>query len=335
MIDPAATTRRALLASGLAAGLVLAGGCVAGPRSVRAERPLLRIAARPDVLEAGPILHAAAAFGAGRVAMLPGGVPNLIEGAVPGALDRFEGGADAAGQSETQLLRLSVANPELRIVLTVTEGLYRIVGRRSAGIARLTDLKGKRIGTFVRTSAAFFVDRMLHSVGLTEADATIVALRPSEMAAALRDRQVDAIAMWEPESERALAAIGADAISFSDPRAYRELYNLNTTAAVLDDPKRRAALVAFVQVLARSCRISAEHPDRVWPLVARQSGFDPALVAASWPHHRFPAALPRDLLDVLTAEETWIAAQEGRAPRPRAALDRLIDPSLLAEALAR
>lgn len=312
-------------------GAVVAGGCVARPQAASAP---LRIAARPDVLEAGPILHAAEVWGAQRVAVVPGGVPNLIVGPVAGALDRFAGLADAAGQSETQLLRLSVANPELRIVMTVAEGLYRIIARRSAGIARLGDLRGKRIGTFVRTSAAFFVDRMLASVGLADADATLVALRPLEMPAALRDGRVDAIAIWEPESVRAHAMLGADAISFSDPLVYRELYNLNTSAAVLADPVRRAKLVAFVQVLVQSCRTSTAEPARVWPLVVRQSGFDPGLVAAGWPHHRFPAALPGDLLDVLVAEEAWIAAQEGRAPRSRNLLDRLIDPSVLAEAAA-
>ena len=323
----AIATRRAVLTAGLAMSVVAAGGCMP-----HGDRSPLRVAARPDVLEAGPILHAAAMLGSHKVSVSAGGIPNLIEGVVPGALDRFAGFADVAAQSETQLLRLSVANPELRIVMTVTEGLYQIVARRSAGISRLDDLKGKRIGTFIRTSAAFFVNRMLHSIGLNDADVTLVPLRPGEMASALRDGNVDAIAMWEPESERAHQLIGADAISFSDPRVYRELYNLNTTTQVLADPIRRAKLVAFVRELVRSCRASSEQPDKVWPLVARQSGFDPALVEASWPHHRFPANIPNDILNVLIAEEAWIADQEGRAPRSRAELDRLIDPTILAEA---
>lgn len=323
------TTRRGFFAGGLALSGMLASGCKT--RSHTETMPL-RVAARPDVLEAGPLLHAAAALGSDRVIVSGGGVPNLIDGAVPDALDRFPGLTDAAGQSETQLLRLSVTNPELRIVMTVTEGLYRIVGRRSQRISRLADLKGKRIGTFVRTSAAFFVNRMLHSVGLEESDVQLIALRPGEMASALLDRRVDAIAIWEPESERAYAMIGEDAISFSDPGIYRELYNLNTTAQVLADPIRRAKLVAFARELIRSCRTSVERPEAVWPLVVRESGFDAGLVAASWPHHRFPASLPSDLLDVLVAQEAWIAAQEGRAPRNRATLDRLIDRTILAEA---
>ena len=46
--------------------------------------------------------------------------------------------------------------PGLRIILTVSEGYYRIVARRSAGISSLADLKGKRIATFPSTSSAYY-----------------------------------------------------------------------------------------------------------------------------------------------------------------------------------
>ncbi|MFZ3484775.1 ABC transporter substrate-binding protein [Sphingomonas sp. 3-13AW] len=326
-------SRRTVVTSGL---VVAAAACAphvsrngAGPMTVEAA---LRVAARPDVIEVGPILHAAAQLGLERVLAAGGGIPNLFAGRVIGAMDGFPGLADAAGQAETQLLRLSVTNPDLRIVMTVVEGVYRIVARRSAGVARVADLAGKRVGVFERTSAAFFLHRMLGQVGLADSDIVRVSLRPSEMAASLVDRQVDAIAIWEPESERAGQALGTDAAIFSDPNLYREFYNLNTTTVVLADPYRRAALVDFVRALASSCRTSVETPAAVWPLVAASSGFEPALVEASWRHHRFPATLGPALLDTMVVEERWLAAQDGRTPRRRGELARLIDRSILAEA---
>jgi NitT/TauT family transport system substrate-binding protein len=61
---------------------------------------------------------------------------------------------------------------------------------------------------------------------------------------------------------------------------------------------------------------------------------DEALVARVWRHHAYPATLVPDLLDVLVEEEAWLASQAGRAPRSRAELARLIDGSVLEEALA-
>ncbi len=57
------------------------------------------------------------------------------------------GEADIATNAETQALRQSVDHPNLRIILTVSEGFYRVVARRSAGMTKLADLKGKKIAT--------------------------------------------------------------------------------------------------------------------------------------------------------------------------------------------
>ena len=174
---------------------------------------------------------------------------------------------------------------------------------------------------------------MLGSVDLSEADVVIVPLRSREMTPAILAGEVDAVVIWEPESERAFTALGADAIQFQNPRIYRELYNLNTTVQALADSRKRAQIVRFVRALITAARQSETAPETIWPLVAARSGYPLDLVAASWPHHRFPAALPDDLLDVLVAEEAWLAAQSGRTARPRETLAQLIDASVLAEAL--
>jgi NitT/TauT family transport system substrate-binding protein len=292
-------------------------------------------------MEMGPIIYATEVLLPHETQLRPGGVPNLFKSDASESdaskaqsidqRDPFPGAADVAGNAETQALRASVKNPDLRIIMTVTEGVYRIVGRRSAGIAALADLAGKRIGVFENTSSAYFLHRMLGSIDLSEADVVIVPLRTREMTPALLAGEVDAIVIWEPESERAFAALGADAVHFQNPRIYRELFNLNTTVQALADPRKRAQIVRLVRALITAARQSETAPETIWPLVAARSGYPLDLVAASWSHHRFPAALPGDLLDVLVAQETWLAAQAGRSARPREALAQLIDVSVLAE----
>lgn len=310
--------------------------CAQAPQS--RDEDALRVVGRPDVMEMGPIVYATEFLLPDETQLRPGGVPNLFKSDGSKALsidqfDPFPGAADVAGQAETQALRISVENPDLRIIMTVTEGVYRIVGRRSAGIAALADLAGKRIGVFENTSSAYFLHRMLGSIDLSEADVVIVPLRSREMTPAILAGEVDAIAIWEPESERAFAALGADAVQFQNPCIYRELFNLNTTVQALADSRKRAQIVRLVRALITAARQSETAPETIWPLVAARSGYPLDLVAASWPHHRFPAALPDDLLDVLVAQETWLAAQAGRSARPREALAQLIDASVLAEAL--
>src|SRR6185437_5967461 len=137
-----------------------------------------------------------------------------------------------------QALIRSVARPDLRIVMTVAECAYRIVARKSSGIKTIADLRGKRIGTPLNTSSAYYLAKVLGRAKLKESDVTIVALAVPDMAGAIRRHAVDAVSGWEPGAQDSIAALGSDAIAFQPPGLYRELFDLNTTTGVLNDPAR-------------------------------------------------------------------------------------------------
>jgi NitT/TauT family transport system substrate-binding protein len=287
--------------------------------------PPLRVSGNTTTIELSPVLVAANGIYPGPVTVTNGGIPNIMDGT-----------ADIATNAETQLLRQSVGDPNLRVIFTVAESFYRIVARKSAGIAKVSDLKGKRITTPRNTSAAYFLAKMLATANLTEADVTIVAITPvTDMSVALKDRRVDAIAMWEPESERAIAAAGDDAIVLQDRKVYRELFNLNTSTKILADPAKRRAVVEFVRALIMSSERLRARPQEFWPYIAMKLNYPQELVSKSWPELRYAGSMVSDLLDVMEQEEPWVAKERNRTPRTRAQLSTLIDDSLLKEALAR
>jgi NitT/TauT family transport system substrate-binding protein len=305
----------------LAAALALAAaGLLSAAHAVEAP---LRVYGNKTTIEFASVLLTADRYDRS-VVVSHGGVPDLF---VPGK-------ADVATNAETQSLRASVEHPDLRIIMTTSEGFYRIVGRRSSGIARLADLKGKKIATSRNTSAAFYLQKMLKTVGLTEADVTIVSMTPDKMPAALAGRAVDAVAIWEPEIENAKVAVGADAIEFQDRKVYRELFSLHAKAGDLANPAKRKQIVAFVRAIIDASAEMKKAPGRAQALAAAATRYDQALVARVWEHEGFPAALPSDLLDVLEEEEVWVAKERGRAPRSPAVLARLIDDSILKVAMA-
>ena len=67
-------------------------------------------------------------------------------------------------------------------------------------------------------------------------------------------------------------------------------------------------------------------------LVAQATDYPIAVVRESWPHHTFTTTMSPKLLDVLVAEEEWLATHAGRPARSRNELAKLIDPSIEAEA---
>lgn len=243
-------------------------------------------------------------------------------------------GAHAAGNATTQMLRVLGDNPHVRLLFTLVDGNYRIVAKRSAGITRLADLKGKRIVVPRNTSANYYLVAMLRTAGLQEADVTLVTAPATAMAAAMVKGEADAISMWEPESENAARAIGNDAIIFQDNTVYRELYSVYSTTDVINDPRRRKELVEFVRATLAAAADLQKDPTRYFPLISEKTKHPLDQIARSWEHHGFPLGVAPDLLNLIAEEEKWVAAQQNRAPRSRTELAGFIDTSILEEARA-
>lgn len=326
----------------LAIAMLLLSGCGSAQRPVpAADAPFeaepaqaaLRLHGFRESFEIAPVLLAADRHFPPGISIRRGGIPNLVGAeALPDYGD--PGTADIATHAETQLLRYSLAHPDLRVIMTVTEGHYRIVARRSAGIATLPDLRGKKVATLANTSAGYFLGLMLGKAGMSLADVVIVDVPLEQMGEALAKGTVDALSIWEPESEQGVLALGADTVEFSGRDVYREIFNLNTTAENLADPHKRALIRQFLKGLRAAGSAMRVDPARAQHLVQLQSGYPAELVTAAWPHHTWLTGKMPDLIDELVRQEQFLAARDGRVARDRAALAALVDYSLLDEVIA-
>lgn len=298
----------------------------------------LRVYGNLSLLEMAPVLLAADRIHRGKIVLEHGSVMALWGQSSDIASLDSTGQADVALNSETQALRGSVGNPDLRFIFTVAECAYRIVARRSAGIGRLADLRGKRVATQLGSSGEFFLEEMLRTVGLSAKDVVLEHFmahteKPiSQVPEALNRGDIDAVALWEPQPQRARAAIGADAIEFHDPAVYTEKFSLCTTQANLAEPAMRARIVAFVRSLIVAAKQLKADPEAGCLLVAKAAQLDIETVRGSWARFDYPGTLAADLLERLARQEPWLAKVQRRAPRSRDALAKLIDDSVLREA---
>lgn len=336
--------RRALLISPV---LVAGASAVAQPASSSANKPEplspgqtpLQVYGNLDTLEFAPVLLAGATREAGRIEIKRGGILSLYDQMSDLPNLKAKGHSHAATNSETQALRYSVAHPDLRIIFTVSEGVYRIVARRSAGINTLSDLRGKRIGTMPRTSSAYYLHRCLASAGVSDGEVTVVPFvsgtdRPlSMMKESLLKHEIDAVTIWEPEMQRCADALGADAVSFFNAADYREQFSLMSKQAYLNDPVLRPRIVSLVKSLVIASEQIRRNPQPAWKLVANATRQDINIIERSWPHNTYPGTLLGNLLDTMVEEDIWVARETGRAPRSRSQLAPLVDYSILDEAL--
>ena len=289
-------------------------------------------------IELSPVVVAAESFYPQKLTVPSGGVVSITSGA-----------ADLATNAETQLLRESVNNPDLRIIMTVSESFYRLVARRSAGINKVADLKGKRALAPANTSAMYYLVAMLNSAGLKEEDVILVNLPPAQpapagqpapqanrfrMADALARGDADVMATFEPEPEFAVRKIGNDAIVLQDRKVYREAFNLHARAKDLADPEKRRSIVAFVRAVAEASQALKKDPKPYLAHISSVIGFSLEEISWGWPETEFPVEIIPDMLDVLVREEAWVAKVSNRAPRSREELAKFIDRSVVKEALS-
>jgi hypothetical protein len=170
-MTPAPRLRLVLVLAACALGSLVAQGQVTSsalPSVPLAPDAPFTVAMNTATIEGGPVYVADnGPLGAG-FRVINGGVRNLVNG-----------GAHAATNAETQMLL--VPNPKIRILMTLAEGLYRVVAKRSAGIATVADLRGKRITVPPETSAHYFLVRTLVAAGLAESDVNLVNLPRGQM----------------------------------------------------------------------------------------------------------------------------------------------------------
>ncbi|KAH6677156.1 hypothetical protein B0J14DRAFT_583611 [Halenospora varia] len=214
-----------------------------------------------------------------------------------------------------------------------------MVANKAAGISKLEDLKGKKIGTMPGTSAAYFVNKLLASVGLGSSDYSVVSgsvcmktpCGSGTLPQMITGKQVDAFGIWEPAVELGAKALGSNAVVFQDFKIYREVYSLYSTTEKLNDPKKRKDIVAFVRALNQTLEVFTDTPSKVYSTVASAVGMDASVVEAVWPDHKWSGDLPADLLDFLVEEDKYLAKADNRAAVSKADLAKFIDPSVLAE----
>ncbi len=92
-----------------------------------------------------------------------------------------------------------------------------LVTRKDTGIAKIEDLKGKRVAVTRGTDPHIFLVRALASVGLTEKDVTIIPLQHQDGRAALERGDVDAWSGLDPMM--ASAEVGGAVLFYRKPEA--------------------------------------------------------------------------------------------------------------------
>jgi NitT/TauT family transport system substrate-binding protein len=239
-----------------------------------------------------------------------------------------EGSVDVATAAELAMLTGAPSRRRLAIIATISTSAYQIklVARRSARIAEAPQIRGKRVGTVIGTSAQYFLDNWLVYNDIDPASVAVVGLAPDGVAKALDERAVDAVAIWEPIASTAALLLGGDAVVFASPRVYTQYFNLVAARATIDG--RRADIQRLLRALIRAQDFIRADPQAARALLAARLHLPAAVVAAVVDNEDYRVRLDQSLVTTMQSEARWAAHGAGPA---RAAVDVLgtIDPAPL------
>ena len=225
-----------------------------------------------------------------------------------GALDGVvRGEADVAvGTAEFPLVGSAFRKERIRTLGSIDKiEFIHVVGRKDRGIEKVSDLKGKKVGTTLRTVAHFYLGRFLTLNDMTMKDITLVDLKtPAEWVDAIVTGKIDAIATTQPSINKIIDRLGANAVVWP-AQNYQPMYSLiiSTDKWIMHHPE---LITRFLKSLAQAEEYVNRHRAEAKDIVRKRLNLDAAYMETVWSQNQFSLSLDQALITIMEDEARWV-----------------------------
>jgi ABC-type nitrate/sulfonate/bicarbonate transport system substrate-binding protein len=217
----------------------------------------------------------------------------------------LDGKADVATASDTPIM-FAIMNSGKVSILAGIETSNRsnaIVARKDRGIAGPSDLKGKRIGVALGTTADFFTEIFLTAHGVDRRKLRIVDMNPDEMGAALGSGKIDAAAAWNPALAKMQNDLGGRGQTLYGETLYTETFCVVAARDFIQAHPR--AVEKILRALIRAEAFVRDHPGESRRVMAEFLKADPALLDRVWEGYNYQVSLDQALIVDLEDQTRW------------------------------
>jgi ABC-type nitrate/sulfonate/bicarbonate transport system substrate-binding protein len=221
----------------------------------------------------------------------------------------LDGQAQLATVTGSPIVFASLRGAKFSILATIanTQTFNRIITRRNLGIAAVTDLQNKRVGTFQGTSAHYFLELSLLAAGVDPSSVTIVPIQPTAAAQSLASGQTDAVAVFEPFTFDVIDALGSQALVLPSRRLVTDTWNIVVARSL--DGQREAELQGLCRALDRAIQFAAANPEDARTIFQARLGLDRAAFERTWRDINFAIELRQSLITGLEGQARWATRQ--------------------------
>lgn len=215
------------------------------------------------------------------------------------------GGANFATVAETPLMHAGFSGQKVYVISTIvySDNDCKVIARKDRDILSPIDLKGRKVATFVGTSAEFFMNAFLKAHGLSASDVKVTNLKPPDMVIALVQGGIDAYFIWEPHIYNGKKQLGDNAIIFTGRDVYTETFNI----AIMEKfaKENPDAVMKIIRALLKAEKFVAQNKEESISIVSDYTGMEQSVLENIWDDFNFEVVLQPSLLEYMQKEAQW------------------------------
>ena len=214
----------------------------------------------------------------------------------------IDGEADISTSAGFVFVSNSFDHADLRVLGTIaTAQVKELVARKDKGIASTDDLRGKKIGVTRKSGAEFQLGVFLVFNGLLYEDIEVVDLKPSEMAGAISNGDIDALFTWDPYLYKIKNELGENAISWHGGEDFYFVL-LAKEDWIKNNPE---AAKRFIKSISEAEDYIKGNSKESKEFVMDRFHYEPDYISYSWPNQEFAVILSQAMLVAFDDQARW------------------------------
>jgi NitT/TauT family transport system substrate-binding protein len=224
--------------------------------------------------------------------------------------DKIDGGTFSLFQVLQNRDQLS-RKMQVPMVIDFSDGADLLMARPEVKDVR--SLRGHRVGVGLGPLDIFFLTRALEVHGMTLQDISLVYVRTSDMAEALREGKVDAVTAYPPNSTE-IENAGIARTIFTSSSIPGEIVDvLALDEAVIR--KRPDDVAGVIRAFYRAVRFAQDHPEEAWQIMSARERVTP---------EEFRAALQTGITLVPLADQQKFLGKNSSLPGVAARVSQVL-----------